>query len=99
MLFPVAGAALFEISDRMLAEADYVPGRQPVPPDFLNQDSSSLRESLVASAYINYWYWPTIGLVIGLVCLIAGMVVWLKRKDYRRNEEEYGGDSRKLDQS
>ena len=55
--------------------------------------------SLVASAYFNYWYWPTIGLVIGLACLIAGMVVWLKRKDYRRNEEEYGGDSRKLDES
>jgi len=55
--------------------------------------------SLVASAYINYWYWPTIGLIVGLGCLIAGMVVWLKRKDYRRNEEEYGGDSRKLDES
>ncbi len=55
--------------------------------------------SLVASAYINYRYWPTIGLVVGLACLIAGMVVWLKRKDYRRNEEEYGGDSRKLDES
>lgn len=55
--------------------------------------------ALVAAAYINYWYWPTIGLVVGLICMTLGLVVWLKRRDYRRNEEEYGGDMRKLDEN
>ncbi len=40
---------------------------------------------LGASIYLNYWYWPTICLVTGFVCLIGGLVVLLKRRDFRRN--------------
>jgi hypothetical protein len=39
--------------------------------------------SLGASMYVNHWYWPTICFVTGLVCLVAGLVVLLKRRDYR----------------
>jgi hypothetical protein len=39
--------------------------------------------SLAASMYINHWYWPTICFVTGVVCLVAGLVVLLKRRDYR----------------
>jgi len=39
--------------------------------------------SLAASLYINHWYWPTICFVTGLICLVAGLVVLLKRRDYR----------------
>ena len=38
---------------------------------------------LVASMYINYSFWPTLCFVSGLMCLVAGMVVLLKRRDYR----------------
>ena len=41
--------------------------------------------SLVASLYVNYWHWPVIGAVVGLGCLIAGLVVWLRRRDYRQS--------------
>ena len=39
--------------------------------------------SLGASMYINHGYWPTICFVTGVVCLVAGLVVFLKRRDYR----------------
>ena len=39
--------------------------------------------SLAASLYIDHWYWPTICFVTGLICLVAGLVVLLKRRDYR----------------
>jgi len=39
--------------------------------------------SLGASMYVNHWYWPTICFVTGLVCLVAGLAVLLKRRDYR----------------
>lgn len=39
--------------------------------------------ALVASMYVPYWYWPTICFVTGLVCLVAGLVVLLKRRDAR----------------
>ena len=41
--------------------------------------------SLVASLYVDYWHWPAICTAVGLCCLVAGMVVWLKRRDYRRS--------------
>jgi len=41
--------------------------------------------SFGASLYLNYWYWPTICLVLGFACLIAGLVIWLKRRDFRYN--------------
>jgi len=39
--------------------------------------------SLAASMYLNHWYWPTICLLVGLGCLVGGLVVLLKRRDHR----------------
>ncbi len=41
--------------------------------------------SLIASLYLNYWYWPTIGVVVGGLLITAGLVLWLKRRDFRQN--------------
>ena len=41
--------------------------------------------ALAASIYLNYWYWPTICLALGCVLLIVGMLVLLKRRDFRQN--------------
>ena len=38
---------------------------------------------LGASMYINYSWWPTVCFAAGLGCLVAGLVVLLKRRDYR----------------
>lgn len=43
--------------------------------------------SLVATIYVDWWYWPTIATVIGITSLIAGLVVWLRRRDYRQNRD------------
>lgn len=42
--------------------------------------------TLCASMYVNHWYWPTICFVMGLGCLVAGLVVLLKRRDARVHE-------------
>ena len=47
--------------------------------------------SLVASVYVDYWHWPMIATMVGLGCMVAGLVVWLRRRDYRQNR------SRKLE--
>jgi hypothetical protein len=39
--------------------------------------------SLFASMYVTHWYWPTIAFSLGLFCLVAGIVVLLKRRDSR----------------
>ena len=46
--------------------------------------------SLGASMYNNYWYWPEICFVTGVVCLVAGLVVLLKRRDYRVTDRRAG---------
>lgn len=46
--------------------------------------------SLGASMYVNHWHWPTICFAVGLICLVAGMVVFLKRRDYRVNDRRVG---------
>jgi hypothetical protein len=38
---------------------------------------------LLASFYLNYWYWPTICLISSGICLIGGLAVVLKRRDFR----------------
>jgi len=38
---------------------------------------------LFQSVYMNYWYWPTICLVLGFACLLAGLLVFFKRRDFR----------------
>jgi hypothetical protein len=32
----------------------------------------------------------TLLLVLGSLCLIAGLVVWMRRRDYRATQAEYG---------
>ena len=46
--------------------------------------------SLGASMYLNYSIWPTVCFVVGLVCLVAGLVVLLKRRDYRETDRRVG---------
>ena len=45
---------------------------------------------LCASMYVNHWYWPTICFSTGLVCLVGGLVVLLKRRDFRMTERRTG---------
>ncbi len=46
--------------------------------------------SLGASMYLNYDYLPTICFIVGLVCLVAGLVVLLKRRDARVSDRRVG---------
>ena len=46
--------------------------------------------ALGLSMYLNYWYMPTICFVVGLICLVAGLVVLLKRRDYRVTDRRVG---------
>jgi hypothetical protein len=38
---------------------------------------------LIASLYLDYWYWPTVCLIGGIFCLIIGLMVFLRRRDFR----------------
>ncbi len=42
--------------------------------------------SLAGSMYVAHWYWPTICFVLGMLCLVAGLVVLLKRRDARAGD-------------
>ena len=42
--------------------------------------------ALAASMYVSHWHWPTICFALGMFCLVAGLVVLLKRRDSRINE-------------
>ena len=42
--------------------------------------------SLLASMYLNHWYWPTICFVVGMSTLVGGLVVFLKRRDFRHRD-------------
>jgi polyferredoxin len=44
--------------------------------------------ALLAGLYVNYWYWPVICIFVGLGSLVAGLIVWLKRRDYRSNRAD-----------
>ena len=46
---------------------------------------------LGASMYMDYWHWPSICFIAGLLCLVAGLVVLLKRRDYRRTDHRRSG--------
>ena len=39
--------------------------------------------ALVARLYVDWWYWPLICTVVGIGSLVAGVFVWLKRRDHR----------------
>jgi hypothetical protein len=51
---------------------------------------------LGASLYLDFWYWPTICLLMGVVFLIVGLVVFLRRRDFRRDRAP-GNRDRDLD--
>jgi len=38
---------------------------------------------LVASLYLNHWHWPVICLIGGIFSLIVGLVILLRRRDFR----------------
>lgn len=44
--------------------------------------------ALPASMYLNHWYWPTICFVVGIVCLVGGLVLLLKRRDFRQADQK-----------
>ena len=46
--------------------------------------------SLGASMYIDHWYWQEICFGMGLLCLVGGLVVFLKRRDSRSTERRAG---------
>jgi len=46
--------------------------------------------ALGLSMYLDYWYLPTICFVFGFVCLVAGLVVLLKRRDHRVTDRRVG---------
>ena len=40
--------------------------------------------------------WPTIFLIVGCISLLAGMTLWLRRRDYRTTQAQY--NNRSLDE-
>jgi hypothetical protein len=50
---------------------------------------------LTAAWLVQLQVWPSIFLAIGALSLMGGLVLWLRRKDYRTKQAEY--DSRSLD--
>lgn len=40
---------------------------------------------LVASLYLDYWYWPTFCLIGGIACVVLGLFVYFKRRDFRND--------------
>ena len=48
---------------------------------------------LAASMYLNHWFWPEICFGVGLLCLVAGLVVWLKRRDHRVQDRRTSSSS------
>jgi hypothetical protein len=42
--------------------------------------------SLLASMYLNHWYWPTICFVTGIGTLVGGLIVFLMRRDHRNGD-------------
>jgi hypothetical protein len=50
---------------------------------------------LVAAWLVQAQVWPSLFLALGALSLMAGLVLWLRRKDYRTKQAEY--DSRSLD--
>lgn len=39
--------------------------------------------ALLSAFYARYWYLPEICSVGGVISLVGGLVIWLKRRDYR----------------
>ncbi|MGI9330837.1 MAG: hypothetical protein ACR2QB_09005 [Gammaproteobacteria bacterium] len=45
---------------------------------------------LSASMYLNYWYWPAICVLAGITLVTGGLVLWLKRRDFRQTQRPSG---------
>lgn len=43
--------------------------------------------SLLASMYLNHWHWPSICFVVGVSTLVGGLVLFIKRRDYRYQDQ------------
>jgi hypothetical protein len=39
--------------------------------------------ALVVQLYVDYWYWPVICTIVGVGSVVAGAVVWVKRRGHR----------------
>jgi hypothetical protein len=39
--------------------------------------------ALAARLYVTYWHWPLICTAVGFGSLLAGVAVWLRRRDHR----------------
>jgi membrane protein YdbS with pleckstrin-like domain len=39
----------------------------------------------VGSYRVHTWYWSEVLAIVAAVSLVAGLVLWLKRRDYRRS--------------
>ena len=57
---------------------------ESLPYVYLLLGALSLTASM--SAYVNYWYWPSICFAIGVLGLVAGLAILLKRRDYRATD-------------
>lgn len=40
--------------------------------------------ALIARLYVDWWYWPSICLIVGVLGVAAGVFVWFKRLRSRR---------------
>jgi hypothetical protein len=48
---------------------------------------------LVAAWFIEISTLPSVFLVIGVLSIMAGLVLWLRRRDYRTRQAEYNNRS------
>jgi hypothetical protein len=39
--------------------------------------------AIVVQLYVDYWYWPVICTIVGVGSVVAGAVVWVKRRGHR----------------
>jgi len=40
--------------------------------------------ALGVGVYLDYWYWPLICALVGVVCVAFGISIWLRRRQARR---------------